>query len=138
MEDEFQNLRAVFKKGDPWTAHVCKTVTHHFSQRGYAGLSPEPQSADACAAAVIEAWREPTPSTRVANNRKTLLERQVVLLLRPRSSGLLVRDGRRVVRNTTQTPLRTKKTETPLLETRGTGAATPANSRNAGPATHSL
>jgi putative intracellular protease/amidase len=60
MEDEFQKLGAVFKKGDPWTAHVCKLVTHHFSERygyvtGHLITAQNPQSADACAAAVIEA-----------------------------------------------------------------------------------
>ena len=47
MEDEFQKLGAVFKKGDPWTAHVCKA--------GNLITAQNPQSADACAAAVIEA-----------------------------------------------------------------------------------
>ena len=47
MEDEFQKLGAVFKKGDPWTSHVCKA--------GNLITAQNPQSADACAAAVIEA-----------------------------------------------------------------------------------
>ena len=47
MEDEFAKLGAVFKKGDPWTAHVCKA--------GNLITAQNPQSADACAAAVIEA-----------------------------------------------------------------------------------
>ena len=47
MEDEFQKLGAVFKKGDPWTAHVCKA--------GNLITAQNPQSADACAAAVIAA-----------------------------------------------------------------------------------
>ena len=47
MEDEFQKLGAVFKKGDPWTAHVCRA--------GNLITAQNPQSADACAAAVIEA-----------------------------------------------------------------------------------
>ena len=61
MEDEFQKLGAVVKKGDPWTAHVCKSVTHRtFNERygyvtGHLITAQNPQSADACAAAVIEA-----------------------------------------------------------------------------------
>ena len=61
MEDEFQKLGAVFKKGDPWTAHVCKAVTHRtFNERygyvtGHLITAQNPQSADACAAAVIAA-----------------------------------------------------------------------------------
>ena len=47
MEDEFAKLGAVFKKGDPWTAHVCKA--------GNLITAQNPQSADACAAAVVEA-----------------------------------------------------------------------------------
>ena len=47
MEDEFAKLGAVFKKGDPWTAHVCKA--------GNLITAQNPQSADACAAAVIAA-----------------------------------------------------------------------------------
>merc|ERR1712216_463939 len=47
MEDEFQKLGAVFKKGDPWTSHVCKA--------GNLITAQNPQSVDACAAAVIEA-----------------------------------------------------------------------------------
>ena len=47
MEDEFAKLGAVFKKGDPWTSHVCKA--------GNLITAQNPQSADACAAAVIEA-----------------------------------------------------------------------------------
>lgn len=47
MEDEFQKLGAVFKQGDPWTAHVCVA--------GNLITAQNPQSADACAAAVIKA-----------------------------------------------------------------------------------
>ena len=47
MEDEFAKLGAVFKKGDPWTSHVCKA--------GNLITAQNPQSADACAAAVIAA-----------------------------------------------------------------------------------
>ena len=47
MEDEFAKRGAVFKKGDPWTSHVCKA--------GNLITAQNPQSADACAAAVIEA-----------------------------------------------------------------------------------
>ena len=42
-----RSLQHVFKKGDPWTAHVCKA--------GNLITAQNPQSADACAAAVIAA-----------------------------------------------------------------------------------
>ena len=96
MEDEFEIGRGL-QEGRPWTSPCMQGGSPHHC--------PEPSvGGRLCGGGDRGAGVSTAPSTRVydAVSRitvgKTLLERQVVLLLRRRGgSRLLVRDGRRVI-----------------------------------------